>query len=85
MFLTVAADSNIFEAFVSFVQGFGNFLDNITSFIFHFYHDLVYYISLLIKAHASLPQYFAFLPSTVISILLTTFSLVIVFQVLGRQ
>lgn len=84
MFLTAVSDGSIIQSFTSFVQDFGIFLNNITGFIWQFFTDLVYVIHLLNKALTAIPSYFSWLPVGVVGLLGLTFSLVIVFKVVGR-
>jgi hypothetical protein len=84
MILTAVADGSIVQSFTSFVQDFGIFLNNITGFIRQFFIDLVYVIHLWNKSLTALPAYFSWLPAGVVGILGLTFTLVVVFKVVGR-
>lgn len=85
MFLTATANTNIFDAFVSFVSDFGTFLDNVSLFIVNFFSDLTYAISLMTKFVVTIPDYFAWIPLPVLWTLYITFNIVLIYQVIGRE
>lgn len=73
------------QAIVDFLSSIGSaFLAGI-DFVVSFFEDLVYIIQLTGKFLAQLPIFFSWLPAPVVSVLLTTFAIVVVYKIAGRD
>lgn len=72
-------------AIVNFFKGLGDIIGTIIDFIVDFFTDLIYVIGLLGKFILEIPAYFGWLPAGVLAILLTTFSIVVIYMILGRK
>lgn len=73
------------DAILKMLKGFISTVSSICDFIVDFFADLVYVIGLLGKFILEIPAYFGWLPTTVLAILLTTFSIVVIYMILGRK
>lgn len=70
---------------MNMLQGFFSTIGSVIDFIVDFFADLVYVIGLLGKFILEIPAYFGWLPVSVLAILLTTFSIVVIYMILGRK
>lgn len=73
------------SAIVDILAGIGNFFATIGDFIVNVFSDLIYVISLLAKFTLEIPGYFSWLPSQVITSLVTLFGVVVIYMVLNRK
>lgn len=73
------------QAIVDFLSGIGNAILAGIDFVVSFFEDLVYIIQLTGKFLAQLPSFFSWLPAPVVSVLLTTFAIVVVYKIAGRD
>ena len=74
------------------MQAITNILSNITDwivmvfdFIFGFFEDIVYIIKITGVFLLKIPDYFAWLPSQCVSLVVVIFSIVVVYKILGRE
>lgn len=72
-------------AVIEFFKGIGNFLVSLADFIISFFQDLIYLIQLLGKVILSIPTYLSWIPSPFIPMLITLFSIVVIYKILGRE
>ena len=72
-------------AIVNFFKGLGDIIGTIIDFIVDLFTDLVYVITLLGKFVLEIPSYFSWLPLELIALVVTLFSLVIIYMILGRK
>lgn len=63
----------------------GNFFTSIVEFLISFIGDLVYAIKLIGETVIQIPSYLGFLPSAVLAIFITIFSIVVIYKILGRD
>lgn len=73
------------QAIVDFLSGIGSAILAGIDFVVSFFEDLVYIIQLTGKFLAQLPSFFSWLPAPVVSVLLTTFAIVVVYKIAGRD
>ena len=73
------------DAVVSFFEGIGNAIISIFDFVISFFADLIYVIQLLGKVVLSIPGYFGWMPSSISSLLITLFAIVVIYKILGRE
>ena len=74
------------------MQAITNILSNIVDwivmvfdFIFGFFEDIVYIIKITGVFLLKIPDYFAWLPSQCVSLVVVIFSIVVVYKILGRE
>lgn len=73
------------DALISFFTGIGDAIVSAFDFVISFFSDLIYTIQLLGKVVLSIPNYISWLPSPVVTLLLTLFSIVVIYKILGRE
>lgn len=73
------------QAIVDFLSSIGSVILGGIDLVVSFFEDLVYIIQLTGKFFAQLPSFFSWLPTPVVSVLLTTFAIVIVYKIAGRD
>lgn len=71
-------------AIIDFFTGLVNTISAVIDFVISFFQDLVYVIGMLGSLLLELPSYFTWLPSACITLVITTFSIVVIYKVLGR-
>ncbi len=72
-------------ALLSFFEGIVDIVTSLINFVIQTIMDLVYVIGLLGSMIISLPEYFGWLPSVVGTSLITIFSIVVIYKILGRE
>lgn len=72
------------SAIIDFFSGITDFIVSIVDFVIGFFEDLVYVIGLLGSFLVQIPQYLFFLPGPITAVLITIFSLAVVYMILGR-
>lgn len=65
---------NFFEVIMSLVD-----------FVIGFVEDIVYVVKLCGKFVPKIPDYFSWLPTEVLALIVTAFSVVVIYKVLGRE
>lgn len=73
------------QSIIDFLSGIGSAILAGIDFVVSFFEDLVYIIQLTGKFLAQLPSFFSWLPAPVVSVLLTTFAIVVVYKIAGRD
>lgn len=73
------------QAIIDFFTGFADIIGSIVDFVIGFFTDLIYVIGLMGQFVIEIPGYFSWLPSTAIALLVTTFSIVVIYMVLNRK
>lgn len=72
---------SIFEAINKIIE----FLDTIWSFVTDFFKDTLHLIELVGDTVTKIPDYFSWLPSSVSVLLVSLFTVVVLYMILGRQ
>ena len=72
-------------AIIDFIKGIANFVVSLVQFVIDFIGDIVYMISLTAQFAVNIPTYFAWLPDVIVSIIVTIFSIVVIYKILGRE
>lgn len=67
------------------IKSIANFFITVGQFIVDFISDLVYAIGLIGKTVLEIPSYIGWLPSSLIAMLTTIFSIVVIYKILGRD
>lgn len=68
-----------------FISGIGTAIGALFNFVVSLIQDIVYMVQLTGKFVAQLPQFFTWLPSAVQVLIGITFSIVVVYKVIGRE
>ena len=63
----------------------GTAIVNLCNFVVDFFADIVYMIRLTGKFLLAVPNYLAWLPSWLISSIMTIFAIVVIYKILGRE
>lgn len=72
-------------AILDFFTSLGNVITSLIEFVVKFFKDLFYVIGLLANMLASLPAMIGWLPSACISLVITAFSIVVIYKIMGRE
>lgn len=72
-------------AIIDFFESVINAITSVIEFIINFISDTIYMITLTGKFLLQIPSYFSFLPSVLLTMLVTLFGIVVVYKILGRD
>lgn len=70
---------------IQFISGIGDAVLAAFEFLSSLIKDTLYVAQLASQAVASIPDYFAFFPQEILSLIVVLFTLVIIYLILGRQ
>lgn len=73
------------QAIINFFTGLADIISSVIDFVIDFFKDLVYVIGLLGTFVVSIPTYFTWLPGAAVALLVTTFSIVVIYMILNRK
>lgn len=73
------------QAILDFFVGIFEVISSLIQFVIDFIGDLVYVVQLTATFVANIPVYFAWLPSTIVSLIVTIFAVVVIYKVMGRE
>lgn len=73
------------EGFLNFFKGLGDIIGSLVDFVFGVIEDLLYVIGLLGSLILKIPELIGWLPSACISLVITTFGIVLIYKILGRE
>lgn len=73
------------QAIIDFFATLGSVIVSVVEFVIKFFKDLIYVIGLLGNLLISLPAMIGWLPSACISLVVTTFSIVVIYKIMGRE
>lgn len=73
------------QSIIDFLSSIGDAIVAAIDFVISFFGDLIYIIQLAGKFLAQLPNFFSWLPAPVVTVLLTTFAIVVIYKVTGRD
>lgn len=73
------------KAIIDFFAGLGDIITGVIDFVVGFFQDLIYVIGLLGQFVLEIPGYFSWLPGTAVAMIVTTFSIVVIYMVLNRK
>lgn len=62
-----------------------DFFSNVLDFLIDFIKDIVYIIEITGEMVLKIPDYFSWLPSEALSLLVSVFAVVVIYKVLGRE
>lgn len=73
------------QALIDFFSGIGEMISGAIDFVIGFFSDIVYMIQLTGKFLLQIPSYFSWLPAEVLAVIILTFTIVVIYKVLGRE
>lgn len=73
------------EALIQFFSSIGNAIVMAFNFLFSAIKDIVYVIALTTETVRNIPVYFSWIPPQVMVIIVTLFSIVVIYKILGRE
>lgn len=68
-----------------YIVQIGEFFGSIFDFVIDFFEDIAYVIKLTGEFVLKIPDYFSWLPVEVVALIVTIFSVVVIYKVLGRE
>lgn len=72
-------------ALIDMLKGFIDGVLAVVDFIISTIQDILYVIQLTGEAVLHLPDYFSWLPAPFVAVLVTIFSVVVIYKILGRE
>lgn len=73
------------QAILDMFTGFFDVIGKIIDFVVDFFMDLVFVITTLGQFIIEIPGYFVWLPAEIIALIVTIFSIVVIYMILGRK
>lgn len=73
------------KAVVKAIKGLVKAVGVLIDFVVDLFEDLVYMIELLGEFIVNIPDYFSWLPGPVIAIIVSIFSIVVIYKIIGRE
>lgn len=73
------------SAIIDFLVGLGEVIGSLISFVFGVIQDLLYVITLIGSLVVKIPDMIGWLPSACITLVVTAFSIVVIYKILGRE
>lgn len=73
------------DAILNFFSGIADAVSSLFDFVFGIVSDLVYLVGLTGKFLSQIPAYFSWLPSQLVTLLVTIFAIVVLYKILGRE
>lgn len=73
------------DAIIAFFNGIGDTISSVISFIISFFEDIVYVVKLTAKMLADIPSFFSWIPAEFIAIIVTIFSIIVIYKIMGRE
>lgn len=70
---------------IDILSGFGQAISTLFDIIFGFFEDIVYIIKITGIFLARIPDYFSWLPSEVVTLIVVIFGIVVIYKILGRE
>lgn len=72
-------------ALTNFLSGIGDGLISVVNFVIDFFKDIAYLVKLTGEFVLKVPDYLSWLPTEVLALLISTFTIVVLYKVLGRE
>lgn len=73
------------DAIIGFLSGLVDLFVGIVDFVIGLIGDLAYLAQITGKAVAAIPSYFSWVPPQVLALLLSIFTVVVLYKILGRE
>ena len=62
-----------------------DFFTSVVDFVLDFISDLVYAIKLIGETVLNLPDFFGWLPGSIVTLLISLFAIVVIYKIIGRE
>lgn len=72
-------------ALIDFFKGFAEIVSSLVDFVYGIITDLLYVVALLGSLIVKIPDMIGWLPSACITLVVTTFGIVLIYKILGRE
>lgn len=73
------------QALLDFFSTLGSIITGLVDFVISTIKDIVFVIEVTSSVMLRIPQYFAWLPSALLSTLTVVFSIVVIYKIVGRE
>lgn len=73
------------DTIVEFFKGFIDVITSVVDFVISLVQDIVYIVKLCATFVAKIPSLFGWLPTSVVTIIVMIFAVVVIYKVLGRE
>lgn len=73
------------QAILDFFVGIFEVIGSLIDFVIDFIGDLVYVVQLTAQFVGNIPVYFAWMPSQIVSVIVSIFAVVVIYKVMGRE
>lgn len=73
------------QAIIDFFKAISDGISSALGFLLSFIQDTIYVIKLTGEFVSQIPTYLGWLPSSVLAIVVTVFTIVVIYKVLGRE
>lgn len=75
----------MFQVLKNFFLNIGSVITGLVDFVIGFIEDIVYVVKLCTNFVAKIPSLFSWLPTEVLAIVVITFSVVVIYKIMGRE
>lgn len=75
----------MFQVLKNFFLSIGSVITGLVDFVIGFIEDIVYVVKLCASFVAKIPSLFSWLPAEVLAIVVITFSVVVIYKIMGRE
>lgn len=75
----------MFDVLKNFFLSIGSVITGLVDFVIGFIGDIVYVVKLCGSFVAKIPQLFSWLPAEALAIVVLTFSVVVIYKIMGRE
>lgn len=73
------------NAILNFFEGIGNVILAVVEFVIAFFGDLVWIVQTLLWALGQIPSLISWIPGPILSVMIVTFSVVVIYKIMGRE
>lgn len=73
------------ETIANFFTGIADVVTSLIDFVVGIVSDLVYVVMLCNEFVQKIPLYFSWLPTPIITVIVTIFAIVVIYKILGRE
>lgn len=73
------------QALLDFFSTLGSIITGLVNFVISIIKDIVFVVEVTASVMLRIPQYFAWLPSALLSTLTVVFSVVVIYKIVGRE
>lgn len=73
------------QAILDFFTGIWNVITSLIDFVVGIVEDLVYVVKLTGTFLVQIPNYFGWLPTAYVTLIVTIFGIVVIYKILGRE